>query len=77
MISQNIELKQQINQLNEETALLRATLASKEREVADLRAVVERLTRERDNLSDVIRGEFSDRMTLLETGLSLINCPLL
>ncbi len=50
---------------------MRATLASKEREVADVRAVVDRLTRERDNLADVIRGEFSDRITLLETGMCL------
>eukprot|EP00042_Codosiga_hollandica_P018752 m.55708 g.55708 ORF g.55708 m.55708 type:complete len:978 (-) comp48907_c0_seq1:2666-5599(-) len=60
------EMKQKHALAVEEVSTLRGGIAQRERELDDVRQLLERLTRERNNVAEIIRGEFIDRITTLE-----------
>ena len=53
--------KRELGEREGEVARLRSLLRQKEEEVKQVGEVAERLTRERDNVTDVVRQEFADR----------------
>lgn len=55
--------KQQLGEREGEMARLKSLLRQKEEEVREVGAVADRLTKERDNVTDVVRQEFADRLT--------------
>ena len=55
------EAKRELGEREGEVARLRSLLRQKEEEVRQVGEVAERLTRERDNVTDVVRQEFADR----------------
>ena len=55
------EAKRGLGEREGEVARLRSLLRQKEEEVRQVGEVAERLTRERDNVTDVVRQEFADR----------------
>lgn len=50
----------------QESDRLRVQLQQKEQEIHDIRALYEKLNQERQNMSDVVRQEFADRLVALE-----------
>ena len=56
--------KRELGEREGEVARLRSLLRQKEEEVRQVGDVAERLTRERDNVTDVVRQEFADRSVM-------------
>ena len=61
------DAKSKAAELTEQLSAMKGAYTQKERETDDVRQVLERMTRERDNLAQIIRGEFIDKITTLET----------
>ena len=57
--------KQALGEREGEVARLRSLLQQKEEEVRQIGEVSSKLSRERDNVTDVVRQEFADRSALL------------
>ena len=53
--------KQQLGEREGELARVRSLLAHKGEEVRQVSEVVTKLSRERDNVTDIVRQEFADR----------------
>ncbi|XP_066293238.1 centrosomal protein of 131 kDa-like [Branchiostoma lanceolatum] len=60
------EMKAELIEVEGENARLKGLLRQKEQELEDINKVKERLTQERNNMSEVIRQEFADRLVATE-----------
>ncbi|KAI8500064.1 hypothetical protein Bbelb_223810 [Branchiostoma belcheri] len=60
------DMKAELIEVEGENARLKGLLRQKEQELEDINKVKERLTQERNNMSEVIRQEFADRLVATE-----------
>ncbi|VDP89938.1 unnamed protein product [Echinostoma caproni] len=60
------EMKTKLLDREQECDRLRIQLQQREQEMHEIRALYEKLNQERQNLSDVVRQEFADRLVTLE-----------
>ncbi|TPP57560.1 hypothetical protein FGIG_03823 [Fasciola gigantica] len=60
------EMKTKLLDKEHESDRLRIQLQQREQEMHDIRALYEKLNQERQNMSDVVRQEFADRLVTLE-----------
>ncbi|XP_072168019.1 centrosomal protein of 131 kDa-like [Diadema setosum] len=60
------ELKGQLAEVEGENLRIQGLLKQKEHEVAEVRKVCDRLSKERNNVEEVIRQEFADRLVAVE-----------